>query len=144
MLDILVFRAGAQLCALPLLVVLETMRPLPTQPTNDGHHLNLGLSLIRGKPCPVVDMARLFGSLANPTRIVLIKLPLARKVALAVTAVEGVFRIPSSSLMQKPPLVTGADRDLTESIGILDGELFKVLQAGALLSDQEWSLVENK
>lgn len=142
--DILLFRAGVQLCALPLSVVMETMRPLPMQPMRDEQRLNLGLSLIRGRPCPVVDMARLFGSSMSPTRVVLLKLPQERNVALAVTAVEGVYRVPSESLMEKPPLTSGGDCDLTESIGILDGELFKVLQAGTLLSEEDWSLVENR
>src|SRR5215218_2672569 len=57
----LVFRAGSLLCALALDDVIETMRPLPTHPLAGTPAFVLGISILRGVPTPVIDVARLLG-----------------------------------------------------------------------------------
>ena len=55
----LVFRAGPLLCALRLDEVIETMRPLDVQPLAGTPAFVLGISVLRGVPTPVIDVARL-------------------------------------------------------------------------------------
>ena len=57
----LVFRAGSMLCALRLADVIETMRPLGTRPLAGTPAFVRGVSIVRGVPTPVVDVARLLG-----------------------------------------------------------------------------------
>src|ERR687890_1177706 len=57
----LVFRAGTLLCALRLDDVIETMRPLATRPLAGTPPFVRGVSIMRGVPAPVVDVARLLG-----------------------------------------------------------------------------------
>src|SRR3954465_12779131 len=57
----LVFRAGTMLCALRLDDVIETMRPLGIRPLAGTPPFVRGISIMRGVPAPVVDVARLVG-----------------------------------------------------------------------------------
>ncbi len=141
--DILLFRAGVSLCALPLEVVLETMRPLPLQAVGHNPHLKICLSVIRGRLCPVIDLARYFEHSAVSTRWLLVSVSPDRNVALAVTSVEGVFQVPSETLVEKPLLFEGVSAELTQAIGRLDGELFSLLQTGSLLSESDWESLQS-
>ena len=47
------------MCALPLVHVLEVMRPLPLEKVEPAPAFLLGLAVIRGEPLPVVDVAAL-------------------------------------------------------------------------------------
>ena len=140
-LDILVFRTGAHLCALPIRLIRETMRTLPTRPMSCDLPAYLGLSLIRGKACPVLDLATLIGCPTPAKRLILLNLPQDRTVALAVTSVEGVNRLRKETLGERPPLLDAMPRDIVEKVCVLDGELCLVLREGTLLSEQDWSLV---
>lgn len=117
------------------------MRTLPTRPTASDLPAYLGLSLIRGRACPVLDLAMLMGCPAPAKRLILLNLPQDRAVALAVTSVEGVDRLCPKTLEERPPLLEAMPRDLVDKVSVLDGELCLVLGEGALLSEQEWSLV---
>src|SRR3954468_13599086 len=57
----LVFRAGSLLCAVRLDEVIETMRPLPVRPLTGTPPYVRGVTIMRGVPTPVVDVARLIG-----------------------------------------------------------------------------------
>ncbi|WP_051799555.1 chemotaxis protein CheW [Catenuloplanes japonicus] len=57
----LIFRAGTMLCALPLHVIVEIMRPLPIQPLAGSPHYVRGVSVVRGLAIPVLDLGRLLG-----------------------------------------------------------------------------------
>jgi purine-binding chemotaxis protein CheW len=61
----LVFRAGTLLCALPLGEVIETMRPLETRPLAGTAAFVRGISVLRGVPTPVIDVARLLTGAAS-------------------------------------------------------------------------------
>lgn len=99
-------------------------------------------SFIRGKVCPVVDLCRLLEKEAPVNRLVLLQLPRERNVALAVTGVDGVFELSSENLEKKPPLLSGVRSDWIESFGFLDGQFLQILEVGALLSEQDWNLIE--
>jgi purine-binding chemotaxis protein CheW len=55
------FRVGSLLCALPLDDVVETMRPLPVKPLAGTPPYVRGVTVVRGVPVPVVDLAVLLG-----------------------------------------------------------------------------------
>src|SRR3954449_2442585 len=57
----LVFRAGTMMCALRLDDVVETMRPLGIRPLAGTPPFVRGITIMRGVPTPVVDVARLIG-----------------------------------------------------------------------------------
>ena len=70
--------------------VAETMRPLPIQPLADMPALVRGVSIIRGEPVPVVDLAGLLGQTESAIgRFVVVRVE-ERKVALAIGEVIGV------------------------------------------------------
>ena len=60
--SLLLCQVGSLVCALPLEHISETMRPLSLQPFHGMPPFVDGLSIIRGAPVPVVDLARLLGN----------------------------------------------------------------------------------
>jgi purine-binding chemotaxis protein CheW len=132
---VILVRAATRLCALPLGHVIETMRLLPIEPVADAPAGVLGLSIIRGAPVPVVDLAALVGASEAPTRLILLRVG-ARTVALAVAELIGVRRLDADRLEATPPLLQLARAELIESIGILDAQLVVVLRAARLLPEE--------
>ncbi len=139
-LKMLLCRAGSIVGGLRIESVVETMRPRPIEPISGVPEFVSGLSVVRGSPVPVVDLARLLGegSASQPTRFVLLKTHGGR-VALAVSAVTGIRTLDASSLAGLPPLLRGAHADLVSAVGSLDSELLLVLEGGRLLPDSAWS-----
>ena len=134
----LVIRTGSHLCALQLSDVVETMRPLPVEPVSGAPKCVRGLSLIRGAPVPIVDLAELLGDAAPApwTRFVCVRAR-PRTVALAVTAVLGLSDLPPLLLSTMPPLLRDARSDIIEAIASLDAQLFLVLKSASLLPGDE-------
>jgi purine-binding chemotaxis protein CheW len=132
-------RASSVTCALPLAHVVETMRPLDLRPIPEAPAFISGLSIVRGAPVPVVDLAALVGR-GRP-------MPIARwialrtgerKLVLAVEAVLGLRSIPESALQALPPLFRDANPDHVEAIGTLDAELLMVLRASRIIPEDLW------
>ncbi|HEX7896836.1 MAG TPA: chemotaxis protein CheW [Planctomycetota bacterium] len=137
---LLLVRARARVCALPLSSVVETFRPLDLRPVSDLPipAFVLGVAVIRGEPVPVVDLGALLGLAepASPKRWLTLRLG-GRFVALAV---EDVLRVvPAERLDRKPlpPLLSGAKA--VDALGTLDGEFLSVLETGRLVPDETWS-----
>jgi purine-binding chemotaxis protein CheW len=135
----LVVHAGAGSCFLPLGDVFETLRPQPIESLAGMPSFVLGVSIIRGSPVPVVDLAELLGAPAvdPPGRFVTLRLG-RRTVALAVSDVIGVRDLESARLEELPPLLRGAAEDVIHRIGTLDAEFLLVLQTGRVLTDDHW------
>ena len=131
----LLFRAGAHLCAIPIAEVVEIMRPLPLERLAAQPHFLLGLSVIRGASVPVVDAGTLLGGeVAPPRRFLRLRIG-ARSVALAVDAVVGVRSLTARALGALPPLLGEAGRELIAALGAADGEFLLVLQTARLAAD---------
>jgi purine-binding chemotaxis protein CheW len=129
----IVCNIGRVLCSLPLGSVVETFRPLPVEPLAAAPAFVLGLSLVRGKPTPVVDLARLVSGVAgSPTRFVVMRTG-DRTVVLAVDGVIGVRSVAADRIQALPPLLGDADADVVGAIGRLDAALFLVLQASRIM-----------
>jgi purine-binding chemotaxis protein CheW len=138
---LLIMQLGVLRCALRIEHVVETLRPLPILPVAHPAPSVLGLSVIRGEPLPVIDLAKLLGCGGNePGRFVVIRSG-NRKVVLAVEAVVGVRVAPAETLGDLPPLMSGAAAGAITSLGALDRELVLVLQTGQLIPEETWPLL---
>jgi purine-binding chemotaxis protein CheW len=135
--QLLICRVASKLCGLPLRDVVETMRPLPLERLANMPAFVHGVSLIRGRPTPVVAGHALLGSNAEPTasaRYVMLELG-ARRVALLVDAVLGVRDVSASELDQLPLVLRQSRTDQIGALGTLDAELLVVLEHARLLAD---------
>lgn len=130
--------AGGRLCALPIGQVVETMRPQPIEPLPGAPPFVCGLSIIRGVPLPVLDVARVLGAKpVRATRFVTVLVG-GRQVAFAVDRVLGVREIPGPLLAELPPLLRDAGADLVSAIASLDAALLLVLNSGRLAPSESW------
>jgi purine-binding chemotaxis protein CheW len=132
-------RVGPLVCALPAEHVSETMRPLPVEPLSGMPPFIAGLSIIRGVPIPVVDLARLLGPGAGSqvTRFVTIRIA-GRQAALAVDAVLGVRQVRSDVLHALPPLLRDAGASVVDAVGTLDSDLVVVLRSARIVPPSVW------
>lgn len=138
--QILVVTLGSRrACAIPLSHVVEILRPLPIEPIVGAARFLRGVSLIRGTPTPVVDLASLLGGEATLScgRFVTLKLG-PRRVALGVESVVGVRELDTTTMAELPPLLRDGAGDLLEAIDARDSELLFVLRATRLIPDDLW------
>lgn len=59
-------QTGTKVCALPLVHVVETMRPLPVAPLPGVDSTVLGLVVAQGAPVPLLDLGRFVGAESDP------------------------------------------------------------------------------
>ena len=130
----LVFRAGSQLCALPLADVVETMRPLPVRPLAGMPPHVLGISVVRGTPVPVIDVAELLGAGdvdTAPTRFVVIRAG-AGQAALATGPVVGIETLTAVAEPDGQPAPVSA-------VAVRDSEPLLALRGAALVPEVAWT-----
>jgi purine-binding chemotaxis protein CheW len=141
----LIVQAGRALCALDARSVREVLRPLPLHPVAGAPPFVLGMTRLRGRPTPVLDLACLLGepATARPTRLVSLRLP-ERTAALAVTGVEGLRTLPESIVERLPPLLAQAAQADRAAVASLDDRLLWILDAGRLLPDSTWDGLEEE
>jgi purine-binding chemotaxis protein CheW len=125
----LLVQIQTRVCALPLIHVIETMRPLLIEPVAGAPSFVRGVSVIRGVPTPVVDLGTLLGTSGGGRRFVTLRLG-HRQVALSVDTVLGVRELEASTVKELPPLLQGVSQDAIEAIGTLDHQVLIVLSAG--------------
>lgn len=133
----LVARVASRLVAIPARDAVESMRPLPIEPLPGAPEGVLGLSIIRGAPVPVVDLASLLG-LGSEARSGGRFLTLAvggRSVAVAVDAVLGVRALERSDLQALAPLFADEVAERIAAIGVRDRALLVVLRSARLLPE---------
>jgi purine-binding chemotaxis protein CheW len=118
---------------LPVAAVIEVTRPLPVERLVGAPEFVLGLSVIRGEPIPVVDLAHLLsGRPGTPSRFVVVRVS-GRRVALAVDAVVGIREVPQAQVHQLPPLLQAGEGRGVAAMGALDADLLLVLNSAHLL-----------
>lgn len=132
-------RTRTLVCALPAASVVETMRPLPTEPFAGQPQFVRGVSIIRGHPTPVVDVGRLVGGgeTASVTRFVTVRTG-DRIAALAVDAVLGLAPLDATRATELPSLLRHAGEDVVAALGTLDSSLLAVLDATRVVPDSVW------
>jgi purine-binding chemotaxis protein CheW len=133
----LVFRAGTLLCALALDEVIETMRPLATRPLAGSPAFVRGISVLRGVPTPVIDVARLLtGSDGEIERYVAVGTERG-PVALAVGTLLGIRATESGPAEPHPALLGGSHR-LVAGVGTFGSEPMLLLQSMRTVPDEVW------
>jgi purine-binding chemotaxis protein CheW len=141
-LQLLLCRAGSIVCALGLDSVAETMRALPIEAISGLPEFVSGLSIVRGAPVPVVDLAKLLGdrSESGADRFVLLRLG-PRAIALRVAEVMGVRTLEASSLTALPPLLGGTHAEFVSAMSRLDADLLLVLEGAKMVPESAWSML---
>jgi purine-binding chemotaxis protein CheW len=129
---------------LPLGHVLEIMRALPLTPIATAPRYVRGLSIIRGKPLPVVDLGMLLDEQPSLTTRLVSVMTGGRSLALAVESVEGVRAIGREMMDELPPLLRDGASDMISSIGTADAELLLLLLAWRLVPDAVFELLRTE
>lgn len=121
------------------------MRPLPVERIAGTPEFVLGLSVIRGKAVPVVDLGLLLGASRPESaarRFLTLELG-ERDVALSVGDVLGVRALDPEQLSALPPLVDGAQAEMIEALGTLDAQLLCVLRAASVFPESTWAALSS-
>ncbi|WP_171013660.1 chemotaxis protein CheW [Chitinivorax sp. B] len=140
----LICTSGPHCCALPLQHVVETMRPLPAEALAGMPTFLLGISLIRGMPVPVIDLACLLGKDSNSSQIAryITLRSGVHIVATAVDTVVGVRHLPVQNLTMLPPLLKETNRQIIAGITVLDEDLLLILQSAYWLPEHVWDALD--
>lgn len=106
----------------------------------------IGITTIRGKPTPVIDLGAALGERDGHmfSRLVTLRVG-ERSVALAVAEVPGIRTLEPSALEELPPLVRNMAPGYADRIGLLDSELLVVLRSSVMVPETVWAslLAEN-
>lgn len=137
----LVCRVGAHACAFPLACVIETMRPQPVETLSGTPGFVLGLSVIRGAAVPVIDVARLLGAGAAPTRFITVRAG-GRVAALATGDIAGVLPLQDAALERTSPLLGELAQDVVTAVAAADRGLVLVLETSRIVPAAAWALLE--
>ena len=136
----LLARVGSRICAFPVEHVSETMRPLPIEPLAGMPVFVLGVTVVRGTPMPVIDVARMLGATDPPCPGKFVSLRVgARGAVVAIDAVLGVRSLSCDSLGAVPPLFAGENAEVIETMGRLDSALLLILRSGRLVPNAVWA-----
>ncbi len=131
----LAVRAGGWTCLLEVGFVLETMRPPPITPAPGSGPAVRGVSVVRGRPIPVVDLEVLLsGTSTSAARRLVTVTAMGRVMGLLVTEVLGVRAVSAGAGDEAPPLLPGLEH-VTERLGVADGALFAVLAATRVIEE---------
>jgi purine-binding chemotaxis protein CheW len=136
----LVFRAGPLLCALRLDEVVEIMRPLVTRALAGTPAFVPGVTIMRGVPTPVVDVACLLtGRRADAERYVAVRTEHG-SIALATGAVLGIRATAADGPVSRHTgLLGGAAGTLVAGVGTFAGEPLLLLQSMRVVPDEVWA-----
>jgi purine-binding chemotaxis protein CheW len=131
----LAVRAGEWTCLLEVRFVLETMRPLPMTAVEGRGPAVRGVTVVRGRPIPVVDLEVLLGgkSTTEPGRLVAVS-AMGRVMGLLVTDIIGIRGASTDEGDAAPPLLPALE-NVTERLGVADGALFAVLAATRVIEE---------
>ncbi len=130
-------------CAVPVEHAIETMRALPRTTVSGVPPWLLGISIVRGSPCPVVDLGCLLdgGRPTAPPRYLVVRAG-AQRIALAVDAVTGVRHLDDSRLARLPALLQPAREHGLDGVTVVDGELLEVLESSRILPPDLFVLLD--
>jgi purine-binding chemotaxis protein CheW len=138
----LLISVNRRLCAIPLDCVAEIMRPLPIDSVAGVPDYVLGVSTVRGRPAPVVALARVLGDDETVSAGIFVSLRIGQRVvALAVDSVSGIKTIHQDLLQELPPLLHGAQAEVIEAMGHLDAQLLIILRAAQLIPEDAWTKI---
>lgn len=130
--DYLLVRMGPWVCGLPLPNVREVLRPLELKPLGGAPAVVSGVSRIRGRAVPVLDLRSALESEAPGKAALWIHLEVDGKpVALAADGVIGVR--PTSEDRPAPAFLQAAPAGALDRLGTADDELVALLDGLRLI-----------
>jgi purine-binding chemotaxis protein CheW len=137
--SVLLVRQGELRVAIPLALVVETMRPLAVDALQGQPDFVLGLSIVRGAATPVLDLGAMLASQApgRSARFVALRFD-GRRAALRVDEVLGLRELRPGQLEALPPMLEQSASSVVEAIGSLDSQLLMMLQPWRVLSASAW------
>jgi purine-binding chemotaxis protein CheW len=135
--NVLVLKDGNIFLCIPARHTIEIMRPLPIRQLLNPPHCILGISIIRGKPTPVLDIFKLLNTESGnkPTRFVLIKSG-EKELALAVAQVLYTTSIPLTVLNELPSVFREGNDTMIKSLAVADEQLGAMLDASKLMTKE--------
>jgi purine-binding chemotaxis protein CheW len=132
----LIFWAGSVLCAQRLDEVIETMRPLAVRPLAGTPAYVRGVTIMRGVPTPVVDVARLVGGEpAGISRFVAVRTE-SGPVAFATGPILGIRTAVPDEAAAHPVLFGGASSQFITGVGAIDAEPVLLLRSMRIVLDE--------
>jgi purine-binding chemotaxis protein CheW len=135
----LVFRAGPLQCALRLDEVVETMRPLETQALAGTPPFVVGISVLRGVPTPVIEVARLLsGEAAAIERYVAVRTDRG-VVALATGTILGIQAVRVEAGSGHPALLGAGEDRLVEGVATIGAEPLLLLRSMRTIPAEVWT-----
>jgi purine-binding chemotaxis protein CheW len=143
--QLLLCRVGSHVCGIRLEHVIETFRPLPTEPLAGTPSFVVGMSVVRDVVVPIVNVATLLGATSVEqtfARFIAIRAG-RRVVVLATGPIVGVRVLPTSVADALPPLFEQDSAPYLEAVSALDAELLVVLQASRIVPDAVWDALDS-
>lgn len=147
----LVFRVHNHLAAIGLVHVTEVLRPLPVEPLAGMPPYVQGICVLRGRPVPVVDVARLLGrddgerggsreraAAHKSERFVGVRTG-TQTAALVVDTVVGIRDVPLDLLHDLSSVTNSAT---CAAVGTVDAEPLLLLAAARLIPESVWETLE--
>lgn len=135
----LLVRVGTWICALPVQLVVETMRPQPILPVSSDLPFVRGVSRVRGALLPVLDLALLLGvPVFEPARRFITVRSDTQKLCLMTGEVVRVTALDEELLQETPQLLRAALPAQVERLGTLDGAAVATLSTARLLPEEAW------
>lgn len=141
----LLCRAAGCWCALSLQGLGEVMRPQPLEKLGRLPEFVDGLSVIRGKPLPVVNLPRLLtGKNSRPSaqeRFVT-AISEGHRLALRVDEVGSIRELETSIWSNLPSLLEEVHQEHVAAVGSLQGGLLLLLRRSNLISEDDWESLQ--
>jgi len=130
---VLLVQAGTRNIAIPLGDIVETLRPLAVDPLQTSLGYLAGVSVVRGEPVPVVDLAALLqpGAKGGQGRWVVLK-GKPSSVVLSVDRIVGLKRLDRAQMKEVPPLLREFHTDLARAIVLQDAHCTTLIDASRI------------
>lgn len=140
LIQLVTFSIGEEEFGVDILQVQEIIRTMEITKVPRAPEFVEGVINLRGKVIPIVDLRRRFGLATRDhdkhTRIIVIEIN-QMIVGFVVDSVSEVLRIPSGTVEQPPPVVSGMESEYISGVGKLQDRLLILLDLNKLLSSEE-------
>lgn len=140
LIQLVTFRLGEEEFGVDILAVHEIIRLVQITVVPNAPHFMEGVINLRGKVLPVIGLRKRFGmqfqELDAQSRIIVMEIN-QNIVGFLVDAVSEVLRIPESTVVEPPAVVSGIGSEYIRGVGKLAERLLILLDLEALLKDMD-------
>lgn len=135
----LLCRSGSRICALPIIEVVEVLRPLTVESIAGVAGVVRGAAVVRGMVVPVVGLTEILGLPPEPeARWVVLRVG-ARRAVLAVAQVLGVAPLAAQPGVE--PLLREGLHEAVAAMGAVDEGLLMLLEGSRVVPESVWAEV---